>query len=1148
MKLFYLLFLFGITGKIYGQAMTELAQASSFMQSAQINFEENKGQVLDTEAQVAAYVKYHYRQGGTNVFMLPTGIAYQFSKVHFPEGYNKEQSKKELTETYLKEQQELAQQIYTETYRMDMNLVDANPKAQIIAEGKSNDYTNYYNHNSLGVYNFKKLTYKEVYPGIDWVIYTTEKGLKYDFIVQPGADPNQIQLEFKHHEDLRINKDGSFTLSNAMGTITEQAPISFQGEKKVRTNFVLDGAVIHFNLGTYDKNRVLVIDPNLVWTVNYGGGGGIGMDGVVDNLNNVYLIGFTSATSNIASGGHQNTNGGGTDAFIAKFNSSGVRQWASYYGGSGSDIARGCAVDNANNVYIVGNTSSTNNIASSGAQNTYGGGLEDGFVVKFNSNGVRQWGSYYGGTSSDQSWGCAVDNANNIYMVGSTLSSTNIALGGHQNSRSGNFDAFMVKFSNNGVRQWGSYYGGTFRDVAFDCAIDNANNIYLVGETESSNNINFGSFTTSYGGGNGDAYIAKFNSNGVGQWGHYYGGANEDKAHSCAIDNGNNIFLVGETASNNLLMSGHQTTYGGGATDAFIAKYNDNGHRQWESYYGASGSDWGYACTTDNLNNVYLAGFTSSIDSIASGGYQIINGGSEDAFITKFSNLGLREWSSYYGGTSIDRGFGCVTDNLNDVYLVGWESGNPFITKFGGTICLSTYDTITPIACTNYTYNGQVYTSSGIYIDTLTNALGCDSVVTLNLTINSPTSGVDVQTACSSYTWIDGNTYTSSNNTATHTLTNALGCDSVVTLNLTINNPTSGVDVQTACSSYIWIDGNTYTSSNNTATHTLTNAAGCDSVVTLNLTINSPTSGVDVQTACSSYTWMDGNTYTSSNNTATHTLTNAAGCDSVVTLNLTINNPTSGVDVQTACSSYTWMDGNTYTSSNNTATHTLTNALGCDSVVTLNLTINNPTSGVDVQTVCSSYTWIDGNTYTSSNNTATHTLTNALGCDSVVTLNLTINTIDTMLSLNGLTLTANQSGASYQWIDCNNGNTSIVGATNQSFTPTANGNYGVIINFNNCLDTSSCFNIIVNGLSSTEYALGVRVFPNPTIGKLSLVLDEVIEEGTACLVDVNGRMLIETVLTGQQTVQWNLNKLPTAIYFLTIKTKEGTYTKKIIKQ
>jgi len=294
----------------------------------------------------------------------------------------------------------------------------------------------------------------------------------------------------------------------------------------------------------------------------------------------------------------------------------------------------------------------------------------------------------------------------------------------------------------------------------------------------------------------------------------------------------------------------------------------------------------------------------------------------------------------------------------------------------------------------SYTFGTQTLTVGGVYNETFTSTInGCDSVVTLTLTINYSNTGTDVQTACDSYDWIDGNTYTASTSTPTFTLTNVAGCDSVVTLNLTINNSNTGIDIQTACDSYTWLDGNTYTASNNAATFTLSNVAGCDSVVTLNLTINNSNTGTDVQTGCNSYTWIDGNTYISSTNTPTFTLSNVAGCDSVVTLNLTINNSNTSTDIQTACDSYTWIDGNTYTSSNNTATFTLTNAAGCDSVITLNLTLNNSTSSTDIQTACDSYLWIDGITYTSSTNTPTFTMTNTADCDSVITLSLTVNPV-----------------------------------------------------------------------------------------------------------------------------------------------------------
>jgi len=379
--------------------------------------------------------------------------------------------------------------------------------------------------------------------------------------------------------------------------------------------------------------------------------------------------------------------------------------------------------------------------------------------------------------------------------------------------------------------------------------------------------------------------------------------------------------------------------------------------------------------------------------------------------------------------------------------------------------------------------------------------------------------------------------------TYTVTGTDGNGCTNTDQVTVTVGNPTSGTDVQTACDSYTWIDGVTYTASNNTATFTLTNAAGCDSVVTLNLTINNSTTGTDVQTACDSYTWIDGVTYTASNNTATFTLTNAAGCDSVVTLNLTINNSTAGTDVQTACDSYTWIDGVTYTASNNTATFTLTNAAGCDSVVTLNLTINNSTTGTDVQTACGTYTWIDGVTYTASNNTATFTLTNAAGCDSIVTLNLTINALPSATATdNGdATITAS-TGTSYQWVNCTTG-LAVGGATSQTFAPVANGSYAVVVtNAAGCSDTSSCVNITNVGVKefSTEF---ISVYPNPTHNNVTITMTAA--EATVVVVDGQGKTL--KTLNVQNGEQVSLEEYATGVYFLNITTEFGTQLLKIAK-
>ncbi|MDA8979970.1 M12 family metallo-peptidase [Chitinophagales bacterium] len=305
-----------------------------------------------------------------------------------------------------------------------------------------------------------------------------------------------------------------------------------------------------------------------------------------------------------------------------------------------------------------------------------------------------------------------------------------------------------------------------------------------------------------------------------------------------------------------------------------------------------------------------------------------------------------------------------------------------------------TNDVVT--ACDSFTWiNGITYfnTTNSPSV-TLTNSQGCDSIVRLDLTISFSNIVPDVQIACDSFTWIDGNTYTSSTNSPTFTLTNSFGCDSIVLLNLTVNSSSFSVDNVTACDSLVWIDGVTYTSSTNTPVVNLTNSAGCDSSINLNLTIINPSTSTDVQTACGSFTWIDGNTYTSSNNTATFTIPNGGGCDSVVTLDLTIFNPTTGIDVISACGSYTWIDGISYSSSNNTATYTIAGGAsnGCDSIASLDLTIINPSLSIDTHTACDQFTWIDGITYTSSNNFASFTIPGgaANGCDSIVLLDLTI--------------------------------------------------------------------------------------------------------------------------------------------------------------
>ncbi|MBL0126620.1 MAG: SBBP repeat-containing protein [Flavobacteriales bacterium] len=684
-----LLFMIGAQAKpINGPGGHEPAINTAGLTVAPSGFEENKGQVRTTTGAPAPFVRYRLTQGNTSIFLLGNGIAYQFNRSHYSEGYAALEKDAHLDPAKQQELDALRKEVRLETYRMDMLLEGANPNARITTEGRSADYTQYYNHDALDVYTYTRITYREVYPGINWVVYTTAKGLKYDFVLQPGADPAHIQLRFTDHEELFVDAQGQLIHGNRMGRFTEARPVSFQNGKEVSTRFVLDGDRLSFALGAYDPNQPLIIDPARIWGTYYGGTSTeYGESCSVDGSGNVYLAGVTYSSDAIASGGHQDTYGGGNyDAFLVKFNASGVRQWGTYYGGTGIDFGYSCAVDASGNVYLAGETRSTTAIASGGQQDTIGGG-DDAFLVKFNASGVRQWGTYYGGTNGESGRSCAVDASGNVYLSGTTQSSTAIASGGHQNTYGGGQnDAFLVKFNASGVRQWGTYYGGPVSEEGRACAVDGSDNVYLAGWTNSTTAIaSGGQQDTIVGSSYPDAFLVKFNASGVRLWGTYYGGTEYDYGRSCAVDASGNVFLAGTTNSTTAIASGgHQDTYGGGNYDAFLVKFNPNGVRQWGTYYGGTEYDYGRSCAVDASGNVFLAGFTNSTTAIASGGHQdTYGGGNYDAFLVNFNASGVRQWGTYCGGTEYDYGRSCAVDASGNVYLTGATNSTTAIASAG---------------------------------------------------------------------------------------------------------------------------------------------------------------------------------------------------------------------------------------------------------------------------------------------------------------------------------------------------------------------------------------------------------------------------------------------------------------------------------
>jgi hypothetical protein len=238
---------------------------------------------------------------------------------------------------------------------------------------------------------------------------------------------------------------------------------------------------------------------------------------------------------------------------------------------------------------------------------------------------------------------------------------------------------------------------------------------------------------------------------------------------------------------------------------------------------------------------------------------------------------------------------------------------------------------------------------------------------------------------------------------------------------------------------------------------------------------------------------------------------------------------------------YTWTTSGNYLD-------TITNSAGCDSLITVYLTINTPTGSAANVTACNSYTWNANNlTYTASG-TYTATLTNSASCDSVLTLQLTINSVsDLSTTVTGATITANNAGAVYQWLDCNNGFAVIAGATSQNFTPAFNGNYAVELTQNGCVDTSACVNILSVDESEISFGSDFTVYPNPTSGSFTVDAGQHSENMIVEIRDLQGRMILTESYAQTQQVTFNL-EAPAGVYILTVYRGDKKSVVKLVKE
>ena len=739
--------------------LSTIALMAQEKRSAERLYLENKGQIGDQNGKPNKDVRYLVVRPGLNIQLRDNGFSYDSYVV------NRSELPLDSVEHMLprKFQVRPSEEIAYHFHRVDIELVGAHPKPTITATGASQDYLNYYTHiteqsngeqGATGVRGFERVTYHDVWPKIDIEWFLDEAGNpEYQFIVRPGGNVASIQWRY-HGADSTSLAANSIFIHVKHGPIAETLPRSYVQGTGREIDVLYRTCCEHqygLSLASIDMaltDETLVIDPipELKWATFYGGDSvDVGRAVAVTSVGDIVMAGSTRSRSAIATAGsHQITYGGNDnlysiafgDAFLAMFTSAGARKWGTYYGGDLSDVAHDVAVTSSGDIVMTGMAVSANGIATVGSHQQAKGLYQDAFVAAFTAAGVRKWATYYGGESSDIGTAVEVTPADDILIAGSTGGINAISTAGsHQVANGGNGDGFLAVFTSAGARKWGTYYGGSGQDWAMALAVSSAGDIALAGYTESTNAIaTAGSHQPTYGGAR-DAFLAVFTNAGVRRWGTYYGGSSKDgatdenNAPSLAVTPGGDIVITGETLSANAISTAgsHQTTIGGGS-DAFLAVFTGAGVRRWGTYYGGASKDLAHGLAVTSAGDIVVAGQTESSAAIStSGSHQPNLGGWVDAFLTLFSDVGIRRWGTYYGGPSYDRATDLALTLTGDYVLSGETISATNIATSGShqSMIGGNYDGFLAVFT-----NGSLCTPPGVTIPNGDRRAACQSDIT----------------------------------------------------------------------------------------------------------------------------------------------------------------------------------------------------------------------------------------------------------------------------------------------------------------------------------------------------------------------------------------------------------------------------------
>ena len=656
-------------------------------------FTENKGQVSDQHHQPRPDVRFYGTQGPLNFHITDMGISYQLSRV---ETWRKTDPRDAYPENHGSDK--VPDQI--RIHRIDIAWPGCNAHGPWLTANEQKGHTNYYLEvcpdGVLDVRSYGDIVKKNIYPGIDIRYYSVKGQLKYDYLVEPYADIDVIELKVSGAL-VRSESNGAVRLTTPLGDVTEEPPIVFQDGKALAASWEVRENGLTFNVHGRDPSKALVIDPAIRTGGTYFGGNFTDVIHSIQPLsgNDLLIAGATASPTMIATTGtFDNTINGGFDGFIARMTGHTDRVWGTYFGGSGFDEVYDMYLRFNDRTAVTGRTSSTTGIASPAAyQGTFGGGTFDAFIVWFNnSTGQRTYGTYFGGTG-DEIGNSIVSDANGAeYLAGLTTSGQSIATPGSflttPPNTSGN-NGFLAKLDASGGLVWSTYLHGSAQGVA----LSSTGSIYVGGSTSITSGVTTSGTQQVVLAGGTDAYLMRFTPNGQRTWGTYCGGDREEFIRDVGVDPTGNVVVVGSTKSETGIASFGAPFYSSPNDDynGMVVKFSAQGQRIWGRYYtGPNGETRIYSCAIDGAGSIYIGGVTSChldlvpLDpyfSIASSdGIQPGNPGQgvRSGFFARLDPNGERMWGSYYGGFLEDEVHAVAVTPQGRLFIAGEAQQDEF--------------------------------------------------------------------------------------------------------------------------------------------------------------------------------------------------------------------------------------------------------------------------------------------------------------------------------------------------------------------------------------------------------------------------------------------------------------------------------------